>query len=91
MRIDDAIYGFRVGAFAVVMVAPNAAALTQINQRLIRSLDEVRGSTGHFKFETQIISYPEEAKTAFEMEQTARTFLQIDQPAAPQEVAPAKT
>jgi len=80
LRREDAIYGFQPGAFGVVLVAPNAALVTQITNRLIQSLEEVRSSSGRFTYETQVIGYPEQAKTSWEMEQAMRSFLRIDQP-----------
>ncbi|MGD0697120.1 MAG: hypothetical protein ABSB82_20060 [Terriglobia bacterium] len=89
LRKDDAIYGFKPGAFGVVLVAPNAAAVTQITNRLIQSLEEARAASGRFSFETRVISYPEQATTAWEMEQAMHSFLRVDQPAQPAATAAA--
>jgi len=87
LRKEDAIYAYQPGAFGVVMVAPNAAALTMVNDRLIQSLEDVRVASGQFTFETKTIAYPEEAKSAWELEQSMRAFLKMDQAAKTAEVA----
>lgn len=79
MRKDDAMYGFRPGGLGILVVAPTAAPLAQICARLVQSLEEARRSSGRFSFEMRVVNYPEQAKTAWEMEQAVRTFIPLDQ------------
>jgi GGDEF domain-containing protein len=79
MRKDDAIYGFRPGGFGILLVAPAAAPLAQICDRLAKSLEEARHSSGRFSFATRIVNYPEQTKTAWEMEEAARNFIPVEQ------------
>ena len=79
MRKDDAIYGFRPGGFGILLVAPAAAALAQICDRLVRSLEQARQTSGRFSCATRVVNYPEQAKTAWEMEEAVRTFILVGQ------------
>ena len=79
MRKEDAMYGFRPGGFGILVVAPTAAPLAQICERLVQSLKEARQSSSRFTFETRVVNYPEQAKTAWEMEQAVRDFIPVDQ------------
>ena len=83
LRKDDPIYGFQPGGFGILLAGSSAAPVAHISDRLIQSLEEARRTSGRFSFQTRVVNYPDQATTAWEMEQAMHSFLLVDRPAKP--------
>jgi len=74
-RKGDSIYSFYPGSFGVVLAGCDRAVANQVSERFAKRLEEARGPSARFTFETRVISYPEQVRTAREMEQAVRSEL----------------
>lgn len=83
MRKEDSIFGFHPGGFGIIVLGSEAAPAAKVCNRLVQSLEEARRKGREFSFESRIVKYPEDARTAWEMEQALRSFLSVDDPAKP--------
>lgn len=75
MRKEDSIYGFCPGGYGIVLVGPVAELVEKFSERVVRGLEDARSAGGQFGFRIKTVSFPEDAKTAYEMEQAVFTFL----------------
>jgi hypothetical protein len=74
-RKGDSIYAFYPGSFGIVLAGCDRAVADRVSERFTKSLEEASGSSARFTFETRVISYPEQVRTAREMEQAVRSEL----------------
>jgi GGDEF domain-containing protein len=72
LRADDSIYIFEHGIFGVLLPATNVSQARQMSSRLDEALADASGVAHRFSFRLQLLSYPEQAKSARELEETAR-------------------
>jgi GGDEF domain-containing protein len=75
LRGDDSIYAFQRGIFGILLPATSAAEAQQISNRLGEALTDASGVTKRFSFELQLLNYPEQAKSARELEDAAHACL----------------
>lgn len=75
LRGDDSIYIFQRGIFGVLLPATSAAQAQQISNRLGEALTDASGVTNRFSFQLRLLNYPEQAKTARELEEAAQACL----------------
>lgn len=78
MRKDDSIYAFRPGGYGIVMVQPGADQIEKFSNRMIRGLEEARQAGAQFTFETRVVNHPQDAQTAYEMEQAVHSFFPVE-------------
>jgi hypothetical protein len=58
------------------MVLPNTcgADMNRVADRVVEGLTDASGTGNSFSFDIQVVNYPEQASTAYEMEQIANSF-----------------
>jgi GGDEF domain-containing protein len=74
LRAEDSIYHFPPGVFAIVLPGVEAENAYRISGRLTEGLHDASGASTRFLFDVHLINYPEHARTAWEMEELARSL-----------------
>jgi GGDEF domain-containing protein len=74
LRADDSLYHLSPGAFAVVLPNTIGAEMNQVGSRVAEGLADASGASDRFAFEMQMLNYPEQASSSYEMEQVAYSF-----------------
>jgi hypothetical protein len=74
LRADDSLYHLSSGAFAMVLPNTCGADMNQVASRVAEGLADASGASNRFSFDMQTVNYPEQASTAYEMEQIAKSF-----------------
>jgi GGDEF domain-containing protein len=74
LRAEDSIYRFRRGVFAVVLPGVGTENAHRISSRFMEGLHDASGVSTRFSFDVHVINYPEDAGTAREMEEAARSL-----------------
>jgi GGDEF domain-containing protein len=78
LRTDDSLYHLSSGAFAMVLPNTCGAEMNQVASRVAEGLADASGASNRFTFDMQVVNYPEQASTSYEMERIANSFsLQI--------------
>jgi hypothetical protein len=54
--------------------------MNQLSSRVAEGLADASGAINRFTFDTQMVNYPEQASTAYEIEQIAHAFSQAQRP-----------
>lgn len=75
LRPDDSIYIFQQGVFGILLPATNASQAQQMSNRLGEALTDASGVGHRFRFQLQLLNYPEQANSARELEEAARACL----------------
>ena len=75
LRGEDSIYLFRAGVFGAVLPGVRASDGNRVAERLAEGLADASGASDRFSFILRVVSYPENATSAHEMERAAMTFL----------------
>jgi GGDEF domain-containing protein len=74
LRTDDSLYHLSSGAFAMVLPNTCGAEMNQVASRVAEGLADACGASNRFAFDMQVVNYPEQASTAYEMERIATSF-----------------
>ncbi len=82
LRGEDSIYLFRSGVFCVVLPGVSTENAHRVSARLTEGLTDASGASDRFSFILRVISYPEHAGTAREMERAAALFTEEETPSA---------
>ena len=71
---DGSLYHLSGSAFAMLLPSTNGEQMNQVSIRVAEGLADASGAINRFTFETQMVNYPEQASTAYEIEQIAHAF-----------------
>jgi GGDEF domain-containing protein len=74
LRTDDSLYQLSSGAFAMVLPNTCGAEMNQVASRVAEGLADASGASNRFTFDLQMVNYPEQASTSYEMERIASAF-----------------
>jgi len=74
LRTDDSLYLLSPSVFGVVL--PNAcrADMNRVVDRVAEGLADASGASNRFTFDLQVVNYPEQVSSAYEMERIANSF-----------------
>jgi GGDEF domain-containing protein len=72
LRADDSIYILERCTFGILLPATSVSLGQQISDRLGEALTDASGAAHRFGFQLQLLNYPEQAKSARELEEAAR-------------------
>jgi GGDEF domain-containing protein len=86
LRTDDSLYLLSSSVFGVVLPNTCRADMNRVVDRVAEGLIDASGASNRFAFDMQVVNYPEQASTAYEMERIANTF-SLDKGAAPGKAA----
>jgi hypothetical protein len=74
LRTDDSLFHLSAGAFAMVLPNTYGAEMNQVASRVAEGLADASGASNRFSFDLQVVNYPEQASTSYEMERIANAF-----------------
>jgi GGDEF domain-containing protein len=74
LRTDDSIYLLSSSVFGIVLPNTCRADMNQVASRITEGLIDASGAGDSFSFDIQVVNYPEQVSTAYEMERMADTF-----------------
>jgi PleD family two-component response regulator len=74
LRTDDSLYLLCSGAFAMVLPNTCEADMKQVASRVAEGLADASGASNRFTFDMQVVNYPEQVSTAYEIERMADAF-----------------
>ena len=74
LRTDDSLYLLSSSVFAIVLPGTCRADLNQVASRVTEGLIDASGASNRFTFDMQVVNYPEQVSTAYEMERIADSF-----------------
>jgi len=74
LRTDDSLYHLSSGAFAMVLPNTCGADMNQVASRVAEGLADASGASNRFTFDMQVVNYPEQVSTAYEIERMAAAF-----------------
>jgi GGDEF domain-containing protein len=74
LRADDSLYQLSSGAFAMVLPNTRGAEMNQVGSRVAEGLADASGASNRFSFDMQMVNYPEQVSSSYEMEQAAYSF-----------------
>jgi GGDEF domain-containing protein len=74
LRSDDSLYHLSSRAFAMVLPNTCGAETNQMVSRVAEGLADASGASNRFSFEVQVVNYPAQASSAYEMERIANAF-----------------
>jgi GGDEF domain-containing protein len=74
LRTDDSVYLLSSSVFGVVLPNTCRADMNRVVERVAEGLIDASGAGNSFSFDIQVVNYPEQASTAYEMEQIAHSF-----------------
>ena len=72
LRGEDSIYQFTSGVFGILLPGAGADAAHSIAVRVAGGLNEAMGISRRYSFDIRITTFPDQAKTALEMEHLMR-------------------
>ena len=75
LRADDSIYQFQHGIFGILLPGTSAEEAQRISNRLGEALTDAAGTANRFTSGLQVLSYPEQAESARELEEAVRACL----------------
>jgi GGDEF domain-containing protein len=88
LRADDSLYHLSPAAFAMVLPNTSGADTNLVANRVEEGLTDASGASNRFTFDLQVVNYPEQVSSAYEMERLADAFsLRKESTAAKAEVA----
>jgi hypothetical protein len=68
------LYHLSPNTFAMLLPNLSGAEMQQVASRVAEGLADLSGAISRFTFESKMVCYPEQASTAYEMEQIAHSF-----------------
>ena len=74
LRTDDSLYHLSSAAFAMVLPNTCEADMNQVASRVTEGLADASGASNRFTFDMQVVNYPEQVSSAYEMERLAGGF-----------------
>jgi GGDEF domain-containing protein len=74
LRADDALYLLSSSVFGVVLPNTCRTDMNRVVDRVAEGLIDASGASNRFSFDMQVVNYPEQATTAYEMEGIANAF-----------------
>jgi GGDEF domain-containing protein len=74
LRADDSLYHLSSSAFALVLPNTCGADMNQLASRAAEGLADASGVSNRFSIEMQMVNYPEQASSSYEMERIAHSF-----------------
>ena len=74
LRTDDSLYLLSSSVFAIVLPSTCRADLNQVASRVTEGLIDASDAGSSFSFDIQVVNYPEQVSTAYEMERIADAF-----------------
>lgn len=74
LRGEDSIYLFTPGVFGVILPGVRGVDANRVAVRLADGLNDAAGAGGRFSCDLRVVSYPEHAMSAREMEMVARSY-----------------
>jgi GGDEF domain-containing protein len=74
LRADDSLYHLSPGVFAMLLPNTSGDEMSQVENRVAEGLVDASGASDRFSFELQMVNYPEQASSSYEMEQLAYSF-----------------
>ena len=77
---DGSLYHFSASTFAMLLPNTDGEKMNQLASRVGEGLTDASGAINRFSFETQLVNYPEQASTAYEIEQIAHAFSLLKRP-----------
>ena len=87
LRADDSLYRLSPAAFAMVLPNTPATDMNLVASRVGEGLTDASGASNRFTFDLEVVNYPEQVSSAYEMERLADAFsLRKSAAAAPAEV-----
>jgi len=82
LRADDSLYHLSSAAFAMVLPNTSGADMNLVASRVEEGLTDASGASNRFTFDLQVVNYPEQVSSAYEMERLADAFSLRKEPAA---------
>ena len=79
---DGSLYHLSANVFAMVLPNTGREEMNQVASRVVDGLTDASGAINRFTFEAQLVNYPDQASTAYEMEQIAHAFSLQKKPAS---------
>ncbi len=76
LRGEDSIYMLRPGVFCALLPAVSAPSGRRVADRLAEGLTDASGASDRFSFKLRVISFPEQAATARELERAAADLVE---------------
>jgi GGDEF domain-containing protein len=74
LRTDDSLFHLSSGTFAMVLPNTCGAEMNQVASRIAEGLADASGASNRFAFDMEVVNYPEQASSAYEMERIANSF-----------------
>jgi GGDEF domain-containing protein len=74
LRTDDSLYHLSSAAFAMLLPNTSGADVNLVASRVEEGLTDASGASNRFTFDLQVVNYPEQVSTAYEMERLADSF-----------------
>jgi len=74
LRTEDSVYLLSSSVFGVVLPNTCRADMNHVVDRVAEGLVEASKAGNDFSFDIQVVNYPEQASTAYEMERIAKAF-----------------
>lgn len=78
LRGEDSMYVFAPGVFCILLPGVDSKNAYRLAERLNEGLGDASGASARFSFDVQVISYPEHATSAREIEEAVRTLFPGD-------------
>jgi hypothetical protein len=75
LRAEDSVYLLYPGYFGIVLPGGDGVVIRNIEHRLGEGLSDAAGVSNRFSYEIQIVRYPDNAKSAQELEQAVCNLL----------------
>ena len=80
---DGSLYHLSGSTFAMLLPNTNGEKMNHLASRVGEGLSDASGAINRFTFETQTVNYPEQASTAYEIDQIAQAFSLAKPPSPP--------
>jgi GGDEF domain-containing protein len=74
LRTDDSLYLLSSSVFGIVLPNTCGADMTRVADRVAEGLTDASGAGNRFSFDIQMVNYPEQISTAYEIERIAAAF-----------------
>jgi GGDEF domain-containing protein len=74
LRTDDSLYRLSPAAFAMVLPNTSATDMNLVASRVSEGLTDASGASNRFTFDLEVVNYPEQVSSAYEMERLADAF-----------------
>jgi hypothetical protein len=74
LRTDDSLYLLSSCVFGIVLPNTCGADMNRVADRVAEGLADASGAGNNFSFDIQVVNYPEQVSTAYEIERKAVAF-----------------